>query len=304
MTRPQGGAARELGLKRGEFELAVRLGRIRTVAAEDGGRRRVPREEIDRIREAEGFPDTLRDQVRVVGTAEGAALMGIAATRFTRLARAGILTPVKFYLNRYRSLVWLYLAQELREFAESEINAPLLTGRAPAKVRARLDAGQDLRPRTWRARHAGCLLGLSRDPWERAAAITTLLDPTQIAELVESPYERGYLHRLRPEESWYGAPGSPTARAVERILIAEDPDEVSWLRANLLLSLAAARRLRPAPRPESPPLAPEPGPHPETATEPATRTDAKPAKLAKPVEPVEPVEPARSLWGRLLGRRG
>ncbi|MEV5610134.1 DUF6397 family protein [Streptomyces sp. NPDC052225] len=293
MTRPQGGAARELGLKRGEFELAVRLGRVRTVAAEDGGRRRVPREEIERLREAEGFPDTLREQVRVVGTAEGAALMGIATTRFTRLARAGMLTPVTFYLNRYRSLVWLYLAQELREFAEAEINAPLLTGRAPDKVRARLDAGQDLRPRTWRARHAGCLLGLSRDPWERAAAITTLLDPTQIAELVESPYERSYLHRLRPEESWYGTPDSPTARAVERILIAEDPAEISWLRANLLLCLAEARRLRPAPRPEpeapAPETAPDAGPdrEPEPESEPAAGT----------------AEPARGLWGRLLGRR-
>ncbi|MFI7342772.1 DUF6397 family protein [Streptomyces sp. NPDC050085] len=310
MTRPQGSAARELGLKRGEFDLAVRLGRIRTVAAPDGGRRRVPREEIERIRDAEGFPQALRDQVRVVGTAEGAALMGIPPTRFTRLARAGLLTPAKFYLNRYRTVVWLYLAQELREFADSELHAPLMTGRAPDKMRARLTAGEDLRPRRWRSRHAGYLLGQCSDPWERAAAMATLLDPAQLAELVENPYERAYLQRLRPEESWYGAPESPAARVVERILIADDPDEISWLRANLLLSLAQARDLRPAPRPTRP----EPGLASGLAGGPVG--DALPARqsvlalvpedtsVPESVPELPADRPARGLWGRLLGRRG
>ncbi|WP_202502411.1 DUF6397 family protein, partial [Streptomyces sp. SID5785] len=249
MTRQQSSAARELGLKRREFDLAVRLGRIRTVAAADGGRRRVLRAEIERIRDTEGFPDTLREQVRAVGTARGAELMGIPRTRFTRLARAGMLTPVTFYLNRYRAVVWLYLAQELEEFAHSALNAPLLTGRAPDRVRARLAAGDDLRPRTWRARHASYLLGRSTDPWERAAAVATLLGSDRVAELVESPHERRHLHRLRPEETWRGSPDSPTAHIVEGILTADHPDEISWLRANLLLSLAQARRLRPAPVP-------------------------------------------------------
>lgn len=288
MTRPQGSAARELGLKRGEFDLAVRIGHIRTVAAPGGGKRRVPREEIERIRDEEGFPDALREQVRAVGTAEAAQLMDIPPTRFTRLARAGMLTPVTFYLNRYRTVVWLYLAQELREFAASELNAPLMKGRAPDKLRARIEAGQDLRPRTWRARHAGYLLGQSTDPWERAAAIATLLDPTQLAELVENPYERGYLHRLRPEDSWRGVPESPTARIVEGILIADDPNEISWLRANLLLSLAQARQLRPAPRPTTPMALPEPLPGSGTSVEPESA----------------PGEPPRGLWRRLLGRRG
>ncbi|MFJ9037602.1 DUF6397 family protein [Streptomyces sp. NPDC102406] len=292
MTRPQGSAARELGLKRSEFDLAVRLGRIRTVAATDGGRRRVPREEIERIRDTEGFPDLLREQVRVVGTAEGARLMDIPQTRFTRLARAGLLIPAKFYLNRYRAVVWLYLAAELREFADSVLHAPLLTGRAPAHMRARLSAGEDLRPRRWRARHAGFLLGQSRDPWDRAAAMATLLDAAQLADLVESPYERAHLRRLRPEESWYGAPDSPTAQVVERVLIADDPDEISWLRANLLLSLAEARRLRPAPRPTTPEAAAVPLPPAELAPE------------SVPTPRSAPDEPARGLWGRLLGRRG
>ncbi|MER5946952.1 DUF6397 family protein [Streptomyces sp. NPDC001904] len=292
MTRPQGSAARELGLKRSEFDLAVRLGRIRTVAAPDGGLRRVPRAEIDRIREAEGFPDALREQVRVVGTAQGASIMDIPASRFTRLARAGLLRPAKFYVNRYRTVVWLYLAQELKEFARSEVHTPLLTGRSPAAMRARIAAGEDLRPRTWRARHAAHLLGQCGDPWERAAAITTFLAPDLLAETVECPHERAHLLRLRPHESWYGAPDSPTAQVVERILVADGPDEISWLRTNLLLSLDKARRFRPAPLLPAPPPAlggphrPPPPAHPENFTVPV------------------PAEPARSLWGRLLGRRG
>ncbi|MFJ9173161.1 DUF6397 family protein [Streptomyces sp. NPDC102360] len=285
MTRPQSSAARELGLKRGEFDLAVRLGRIRTVPAPGGGRRRVPREEIDRIREAEGFPNTLLEQVRVVGTTEGAELMDIPSTRFTRLARAGMLTPAKFYVNRYRTVVWLYLAQELREFAGAEVNGPLLTGRAPDRVRARLQAGADLRPKNWRARHAGYLLGQADGPWERAAAVATLLDPAQLAELVVSPYERAHLQRLRPDEFWYGAPESPNAAIVQRILTADDPDEISWLRGNLLLNLEEARARRPAPRPTG---------HMEPA---AASLEPLPEPTAEPLE----ARP-RSLWSRLTGR--
>lgn len=288
MTRPQNSAARELGLKRGEFDLAVRLGRIRTVPAPGGGRRRVPREEIDRIRATDGFPDTLLAQVRVVGTAEGAELMDIPSTRFTRLARAGMLTPAKFYVNRYRTVVWQYLAQELREFAGAEVNGPLLTGRAPDRMRARLQAGADLRPKNWRARHAGYLLGLADGPWERAAAVATLLDPTQLAELVADPYERAHLGRLRPDEFWHGAPESPNAAIVQRILTADDPDEISWLRGNLLLNLEEARRRRPAPRPVG---------HLEPA---AARPQTSPEPVAEPSESSQ--ERPRGLWARLTGR--
>ncbi len=49
-------AARELGLKRGDFDLAVHLGRVRTVPDEEGGGRRVTHAEIDRLRSAAGFP--------------------------------------------------------------------------------------------------------------------------------------------------------------------------------------------------------------------------------------------------------
>ena len=82
-------AARELGLKRSEFDLAVHLGQIRTVPDEGGGGRRVTRSEIDRLRATDGFPDSLLQRVRVVGTTEGAKVMDVPAGRFTRLARLG-----------------------------------------------------------------------------------------------------------------------------------------------------------------------------------------------------------------------
>ncbi|NEE44437.1 hypothetical protein G3M55_07410, partial [Streptomyces sp. SID8455] len=69
----------------------------------------------------------------------GAALLGIAAARFTRLARAGCVSPVTFYLNRYRAVVWLYLADELASFAARE--PELLAGRTPLGMRTMLEAG-------------------------------------------------------------------------------------------------------------------------------------------------------------------
>lgn len=261
-TVARSSAARELGLKRGEFDLAVMLGRIRTVADPAGGRRRVRREEIDRVRATPGFPESLRDRVKTVGTADGAALMDITSARFTRLARAGVLTPVKWYVNRYRAVVWLYLEEELRQFTASADSTVLLTGRAPEGLRTRLEEGTDLRARNWRSRHAGFLLRQAEDPWERAAAGASLLDPVQLSEVVRDPYERAYLNRLKPEPLTQAAPESPTSRIVERIVTADDPNEISWLRANVILTLEEARRLRPAPRPGRPPISASPRPHP------------------------------------------
>nr|WP_225858653.1 DUF6397 family protein [Streptomyces albicerus] len=242
-------AARELGLKRGEFDLAVRLGCIRTVPDEGGGGRRVARAEIERVRSEDGFPDALRERVKAVGTSEGAALMDVTAARFTRFARLGFIAPVKFYLNRYRAVVWLYLAEELRQFAESEEHAQLLNGRTPEGLRDQLDAGLDLRARNWRGRHVGFLLRQTEDPWARAAAVASLLDPVQVAEIVADPYERAYMNRFRPEQTTHGAPDSPAAHVAARIMTAEDPDEISWLRSDLANALGEARAHRPAPRP-------------------------------------------------------
>ncbi|MEV0978919.1 DUF6397 family protein [Streptomyces sp. NPDC049915] len=255
-----GRAARELGIKRSEFDLAVHLGRIRTVPDEGGGGRRVAAEEIERLRRQEGFPDALTAAVRTVGTTEGAALMGIAPTRFTRLARAGLLVPVRFYLNRYRAVVWHYLAEELSQFAAEEANAPLLKGRTlPPDLLARLREGVDLRARNWRGRHGGFLRRQAGDhPWERAGAVAALLDPVQIAEIVPDPYERAHLYRFRPGPPVHGAPGSPTVLLAERLMTADDPHEIGWLRYDLTVAMDEARDLRPAPRPAPKPPAAAP----------------------------------------------
>jgi hypothetical protein len=226
---------------------------VRSVPDEGGGGRRVARAEIDRLRAAAGFPEALRERVRTVGTTEGAALMGLANTRFTRLARLGLVVPVKFYVNRYRLIVWLYLAEELRQFAADKQNAPLLGGRTPEGLRDQLNEGLDLRPRNWRGRHLGFLLRQTEDPWARAAVVASLLDPVQVAEIVEDPYERAHLDRLRPGRASHGLPDSSGARIAERVTTAGDPDEISWLRADLGRSVSEARQDRPAPRPTSNP---------------------------------------------------
>lgn len=303
----QSRAARELGLKRGEFELAVMLGRIRTVSETVGGRRRVTREEIERVRAGEGFPEVWVERIRAVGTTEGAALMDISTARFTRLTRAGFVTPVKFYLNRYRAVVWLYLAEELRQFAQSEANAGLLTGRAPTTLRAQLEAGVDLRARNWRGRHAGALLRQSEDPWERAAAVASLLDPVQIAEIIKDPYERAYVHRLMPQLFTQGAPESPAARILQKIMIAGDPDEIRWLRANLTIGLSQARGERPAPRPTPGPepgsgAGPHPRPDPDHPARSADRPDGRQAEGPDAEASEQTAEPRGLL--KWLRRRG
>ena len=260
-------AARELGLRRSEFDLAVHLGQIRTVPDEGGGGRRVTRSELDRLRATGGFPDSLRRRVRLVGTTEGAEVMGIPVGRFTRLARLGLFSPVRFYLNRYRAVVWLYLADELEEFTTVGDNTPLLTARClPEGLRGMLDEGVDLRARNWRGRHRGFLLRLAEDPWESAGALAAFLDPVRIAQLVPDPYERSHLHRFRPGAPAHGAQGTPAARLIEKIMTADDPAEIAWLTTELTGVLQDARRFQPAPRPAAreTPSAPPP-------TEPAPR---------------------------------
>ncbi|MET7652015.1 MULTISPECIES: DUF6397 family protein [unclassified Streptomyces] len=254
-------AARELDLKRSEFDLAVHLGRIRTLPDEGGGGRRVARAEIDRLRSDPGFPETLRESVLTVGTGEGAALLGVPPARFTRLARLGLVVPVRFYLNRYRAVVWLYLADELRQFATDRSNAFLLTGRTPEVLRSQLAAGVDLRPRNWRGRHLGFLYRQADGPWQRAGVLAGFLDPLQVAEIVKDPYERSHLNRFRPEPPAHSTPGTPAAHLVEKLMTADDPDEIDWLRYDLDHTLDEARAEQPAPRPSPKPApAPSAGP--------------------------------------------
>lgn len=277
-TLAAGRAAQELRLRRGEFELATQLGHVRTVGGSLSGRRRVARGEVERLRRAAGFPDALRERVRTVGTAEGADLMDISPGRFTRLARAGYLVPVRFYLNRYRAVVWLYLAEELRAFASGEPG--LLTGRLPRTptggaepvaegAEEKAGAVEDCRPRNWRGRRIGLLLHESDDRWERAAIVGSVLDPVQLAELVPDPYERASVNRLRPDLA-PGRPGSEAGReAVQRLLTADDPDEISWHRSSLTALLADARRDREAPRPRDTDPEPVGAPEPARPSEPA-----------------------------------
>ncbi|MFI8823597.1 DUF6397 family protein [Streptomyces sp. NPDC053431] len=252
-------------MKREEFQLAVQLGFVRTVpgampgtaeGAADPTRRRVARSEIERLTKAPDFPEGLRERVRSVGTSEGAQLLSISKERFARLARTGHFSPVRFYVNRYRAVVWLYPAAELGEFALT--HPGLLTGRLPLDVRIRADGGEDWRPRNWRARRLGMLLRASGDPWVRTAAIASLLDPVQLAEVVDDPFERAYLDRFRPAPpSW--RPTTPAAREIaDRLLLADDPDEILWHRMSLALALDEARADRQAPWPGAPP----PGGHP------------------------------------------
>ncbi|MFD6285878.1 DUF6397 family protein [Streptomyces sp. NPDC060205] len=304
-TLAQSRAARELGLKRGEFDLAVRLGRIRTVPDEGGGGHRVTREEIDRVQAEDGFPETLRERVKAVGTSEGAALMGVTTARFTRFARLGLVVPVKFYLNRYRAVVWLYLAEELRQFADDKKHAPLLNGRVPETLRAQLETGLDLRARNWRGRHLGFLLRQNEDPWARAAVVASLLDPVQVAEIVPDPYERAYMDRYRPEQTTHGAPDSPAALITARIMTATDPDEISWLRADLANGLEEARDRRAAPRPTAETGTPEAGhDRPTPPGEHRTRVDHRqPADLREAAELRHPAAVRRPAGQRRPGEQ-
>ncbi|CAL9640067.1 hypothetical protein SUDANB145_06309 [Streptomyces sp. enrichment culture] len=222
--------------------------------------------------------EDLRERVRTVGTTEGAALMKVPTSRFARLARLGLLVPVKVYVNRYGAVVWLYLADELRQFASDENNAGLLTGRAPERLRERLKDGHDRRPRNWRRRHLGFLLRRTDDPWARAAAVASLLDPVEIAAVVGDPHERSHLQRLRPAPVIHGSPGSPTARLAEEIMTATDPDEIHWLRAELAHLVGTAREHRTAaPRARAHAAVPRATTHPA-----APRPTARPAAHRAP----------------------
>ncbi|CAL9366586.1 DUF6397 family protein [Streptomyces sp. enrichment culture] len=309
-------AARELGLKRSEFDLAVRLGRIRTVPHDGGGGRRVPRDEIDRVRAADGFPEGLRAGVRTVGTTEGAALMDVTKARFTRLARLGLLVPVRFYVNRYRAVVWLYLAEELRRFTADERNAALLEGRTPAALRDQLREGLDLRPRNWRGRHLGFLLRQAADgPWARAAAVASLLDPAEVSDVVTDPCERSHLRRFWPAPAAHGSPGSPAAQLAEEIATAADRDEIDWLRSDLADAVEAARRRCPVPRPvpHAVPAPAGPGAAPRETAAPPPRatggrvpreTESREPHRAEYRKPREAEQPGGliSLFGRLWRR--
>ncbi|WP_411102594.1 DUF6397 family protein [Streptomyces sp. cmx-4-9] len=260
-------AAAELGLSRSEFARAVQLGIVCAGPSAPGGGARYARAELERVRTAatrqaggapctggpadRGLPEraagpdgdgprALRERLKAVAGADaGAEVLGIGPSRFTRLARCGHLTPVGYRINRYRAVVWLYLAAELREFAEREPTA--LRGAAPPADRELMTAGTDLRPRSWRARHVGLLLKRTPDPWGRAAVLASVLPEEELRTAVPDPAERIVLAALAPPLP-YGHPQAPAAAAVARALLkADGAPEVERYRASLGAALAAAR---------------------------------------------------------------
>ena len=251
-------AAKELGLRPRELELAVQTGEVRTVPGVRGGRRRVAREELDRVRGTEGFPQSLHERLRVVGTGEGSALLDISPSRFVRLARAGCFSPVKFYVNRYRTVVWLYLAEELREFGER--NPVLLTGRLPDGLRAGLERGADHRAGRWRSRRIQQLTSQADSPWERAAAWASALDEDTLARTVPDSAERARLAVLRPRLVEGRGESEVTRDALDEVCLAEDEDEVRWFRLTLHAALENARAVDPCTQSEEGPHTNTPAP--------------------------------------------
>ncbi|MEU0184778.1 DUF6397 family protein [Streptomyces sp. NPDC006207] len=276
-------AREELCLEAEEFEVALQTGEVRTAPAV-GGRRRVVREDVDRLRAEEGFPDRLRARLELVGSIEGAALIGISRERFTRLAKGGFLRPVRWYVNRYRAVVWLYLAEDVRRFARA--HPALLEGRLPAELRDALDEGEDHRARGWRARRVEELVRDAEGAWGEAAAWSALLGPELAADAVPDTRERAYLRRLCPALP-SGSTGSyATREVIEAQTVAGHPDEITFAQVSLADALLRARASRPAPRPERAAPAVTPGP---------------PIAPPPPAPPPPPPTAPRSRWRRLLG---
>jgi hypothetical protein len=237
-------AREELGLDFSLFELALQLGEIRTVPR-GAGQWRVPVDEVTRLRDAEGHPQALLDRLRLVTSTEGAAMIGISRDRLVRLARLGLIRPVRWYVNRYRALVWVYLGQELREFAAA--SPALLEGRLPAGLREALDAGEDQRARGWRSRRVAQLVRDSHDAWEEAAVWAALLGPEVTDEALPDPLERARLRDIRAVLP-SGRPGPLAAPDLIRgLTTADDPDEIALALIGLADALGRARSEQPAP---------------------------------------------------------
>ena len=234
-----GRAARELGLKQRECELAVRLGELRAQAGPGPGRPRVPGTEVDRLAADPAAVAELRGRIRLVGSAAGAELLDVSPGRFVRLARGGFLSPVRFTVNRYRAVVWLYLAHELRAFAE--VRPELLSGRHPRQLRETLGAGADLRPRHWRARRTRELVVLADGPWERAAARAAVLAGPELGRAVPDPDERNRLRELRPRLDTLWSDSPVVRRIAAGLGQAAGEDEIGWCRLQLAAELAEAR---------------------------------------------------------------
>ncbi|MFI0720464.1 DUF6397 family protein [Streptomyces sp. NPDC021203] len=244
-------AREELGLPFAEFELALQLGEIGTVAGGAADRPRVSAAEVARVRGQDGGTQALLSRIELVSTTAAAELLGIGRDRMLRLTRAGCVRPVRWYVNRYRALVWLYLAGELREFAVAR--PALLAGKLPSEVRAADAEGVDLRARGWRSRQVTRLVQDAPGPWEEAAVWAALLGPEVTGEAVPNPHERRRLRGIHAALP-YGHPGPLAGPAlIRRLTVADAPDEVAAGLLALAEALGRARageRVPPKPRHE------------------------------------------------------
>lgn len=243
-----GRARDELDLAYDEFDVAVQVGEVQTVVC-GSGLWKVRAGDVARLRKAGGHPQPLLARIRLVSSGEGAKAMGIGRDRFTKLARTGFVRPVRWYVNRYRALVWMYLAREVREFAE--VNPALLTGPLPGELREAVENGEDLRGRGWRDRRVAQLIRDSYDAWDEAAVWAALLGPELVGEAVPDPCERAHLRRLR-ETLPPGRVGFAAPEVVRRLTTADHPEEIATALAALADALARARDGQPAPHPAPP----------------------------------------------------
>ena len=245
-------ARQELGLTPREFELCLDLGEVNATPYGPEGRRRVAVAEVRRLCAETEYPEGIRKRLSLVQATDGAALLGVSRSRFTRLARAGLFSPVRFTVSRYHQLVWHYLALELSQFAERQ--SALLHGPMPSEVRSMIKEGEDWRPRLWRSRRMGQLLRQTSEPWSAAAVHACVLDEATLEEAVPDPEERVTLAELRPTLA--PRPLSVQARRhCGDLLVADVGEETRWHRLGLTLAVGAARAAgsaesaRPAPRP-------------------------------------------------------
>lgn len=249
---PEAVARRVLRLTAEEFELAVELGHVRVGAVPvtggawgSRGERVMTRAELDRaaaeLHRAGAGRETAegpRDRLRLVGTIDGAAALGISRDRFTRLARAGLFRPARWYLNRYHAVVWLYSEAEVIAFGDG--HPGWMTGRLPEGTRRSLEEGTDLRARGWRARRSALLSAQAPDSWHEAAVWWALLGPGEAADLLGGGRERSRLTALRPS-LLTGPPDGQAAGDSPVRLVADDPEEIASARACLAQALRRAR---------------------------------------------------------------
>ncbi|SDO23193.1 DUF6397 family protein [Actinacidiphila guanduensis] len=248
------GQAREtLGLGLEEFDLALQLGEVPAVGC-GPHTWKVPAGEVERLCAEPGHPQPLLERIRLIGSAEAAKILGVGRERFVRLAKAGFVRPARWYVNRYRALVWLYPAHEVPQLAEE--HPALLHRPLPAGLREAVAAGEDQRARGWRSRRVAQLVRDAYDAWEEAAVWAALLGPEALDTAVPDVSERAHLRRLRGTLP-PGRTGLATPEQIRKLTTADHPDEITLALFALADALRRARAERPAPAPAAVPAGPD-----------------------------------------------